>query len=147
MRRISCPERDDWQSTAAAMGFHVHTIGGERYWDESAYYAFSLDEIERDIEAPTAEIEAMCRELVSDDRYLRLLKIPEPFWTHIAASWKRAIQASMAVLISLSTERHGRNCWNTMPIHRHRCSKQRFPMDMARTGHRTADHTNPRRSI
>lgn len=93
MQRISCPERDDWQSTAAAMGFHFHTIDGERYWDESAYYAFSLDEIERNIEAPTAEIEAMCRELVgravSDDRYLRLLKIPEPFWTYNAASWKR----------------------------------------------------------
>ncbi len=93
MQRISCPQRDDWQSTAAAMGFHFHTIDGERYWDESAYYAFSLDEIERDIEAPSAEIEAMCRELVSrtisDDRYLRLLKIPEPFWTYVAASWKR----------------------------------------------------------
>jgi glutathionylspermidine synthase len=93
MRRIACPERDDWQTTATTMGFTFHTIDGERYWDERAYYAFSLDEIERDIEAPTAEIEAMCRELVSravdDDRYLRLLKIPEQFWTFIAASWKR----------------------------------------------------------
>jgi glutathionylspermidine synthase len=93
MQRIVCPERDDWQSTAATMGFTFHTVDGQRYWDESAYYAFSLDEIERDIEAPTAEIEAMCRELVSravdDDRYLRLLKIPESFWTYIAASWKR----------------------------------------------------------
>jgi glutathionylspermidine synthase len=94
MQRITCPERDDWQSTATTMGFTFHTIDGERYWDESAYYAFPLDEIERNIEAPTAEIEAMCRELVSsavdDDRYLRLLKIPESFWTYIAASWKRA---------------------------------------------------------
>ena len=93
MQRIACPERDDWQSTATTMGFTFHTVDGQRYWDESAYYAFSLDEIERGIEAPTAEIEAMCRELVSravdDDRYLRLLKIPESFWTYIAASWKR----------------------------------------------------------
>jgi len=93
MRRIACPERDDWKATAIAMGFTFHTLAGERYWDERAYYAFSLDEIERSIEAPTAEIDAMCRELVSravdDERYLRLLKIPEPFWTYIAASWKR----------------------------------------------------------
>lgn len=93
MRRITCPERSDWQATAAAMGFTFHTLAGERYWDESAYYALSLDEIERSIEGPTAEIEAMCRELVcrviADDRYLRLLKIPEQFWTYIAASWKR----------------------------------------------------------
>ena len=93
MRRIVCPERDDWQTTARAMGFTFHTMNGERYWDERAYYAFSLDEIERQIEGPTADIEAMCRELVSravdDDRYLRLLKIPEAYWTYIAASWKR----------------------------------------------------------
>lgn len=93
MRRILCPERNDWQATARAMGFTFHTLNGERYWDERAYYAFSLEEIERGIEGPTAEIEAMCRELVNravdDDRYLRLLKIPEAYWTYIAASWKR----------------------------------------------------------
>lgn len=52
MRRIVCPERDDWQATAVAMGFTFHTLSGERYWDESAYYAFSLEEIERGIEGP-----------------------------------------------------------------------------------------------
>ena len=29
-----------------------HTIDGERYWDERAYYAFTLEQIEREIEAP-----------------------------------------------------------------------------------------------
>jgi glutathionylspermidine synthase len=36
----------------------------------------------------------MCRELVSravkDERYLRLLKIPQAYWTFIAASWQRS---------------------------------------------------------
>jgi glutathionylspermidine synthase len=93
MRRIVCAERDDWQATAAATGFDFHSEGGQRYWDERAYYAFSLDEIERRIEAPTGEINAMCLELVAravgDERLLRLLKIPEAFWTLIAASWQR----------------------------------------------------------
>ena len=93
MQRIACPERADWQETAAATGFAFHTLDGDRYWDESAYYAFSLAEIEREIEGTTAEIDAMCTELVGravdDERYLRLLKIPEAFWTLIAASWKR----------------------------------------------------------
>ena len=93
MRRIVCAERDDWQATAAATGFDFHSEGGQRYWDERAYYAFSLDEIERQIEAPTGEINAMCLELVAravgDERLLRLLKIPEAFWTLIAASWQR----------------------------------------------------------
>ncbi|MDR6303868.1 glutathionylspermidine synthase [Nitrobacter vulgaris] len=56
MQRIACPERDDWQSTAENAGFAFHTLDGARYWDERAYYAFTLDEIEQQIEAPTGEI-------------------------------------------------------------------------------------------
>ena len=74
-------------------GFDFHTIDGERYWDERAYYAFTLDEIERQIEAPTGEIDAMCLELVGravdDERDLRRLKIPEAFWPLIRESWHR----------------------------------------------------------
>ena len=93
MRRIVCPERDDWQATAESAGFDFHTIGGERYWDERAYYAFTLDQIERLIEAPTAEIDAMCLELagraVDDENDLRRLKIPQTFWPLISESWHR----------------------------------------------------------
>ena len=93
MQRIPCPERDDWRATAESMGFSFHTIGGERYWDERAYYAFTLNEIERRFETPTAEIEAMCLELVgravNDEKYLRRLKIPEAFWPLISESWRR----------------------------------------------------------
>jgi glutathionylspermidine synthase len=93
MQRVSCDERDDWRDTAAKVGFDFHTIGGQPYWDETAYYAFALDEIEGGVETPTGELDAMCRELVSravdDERMLRLLRIPERFWTYIAASWKR----------------------------------------------------------
>jgi glutathionylspermidine synthase len=93
MRRIACPERDDWRATAETCGFDFHTIDGERYWDERAYYAFTLDEIERQIEGPTGEIDAMCLELVgraiADEKYLRALKIPEACWPLIRDSWHR----------------------------------------------------------
>lgn len=93
MQRIACPERDDWRQTAEACGFDFHTIDGERYWDERAYYAFTLEEIERQIEAPTAEIDAMCLELIGrairDERHLRRLQIPEAHWPLIAESWQR----------------------------------------------------------
>src|SRR5580692_5317248 len=76
MRRIDCPERDDW-----------------RYWDERGYYAFTLQEIEEEIEDPSGEIDAMCLELVGravrDERDLRRLKIPEAFWQLIRESWQR----------------------------------------------------------
>jgi len=93
MQRIVCPERDDWRVTAERTGFDFHTLNGERYWDERAYYAFTLDEIERRIEAPTGEIDAMCLELVGraigDEKYLRRLKIPEAFWPLLSESWHR----------------------------------------------------------
>jgi len=91
MQRITCPERDDWRATAESAGFDFHTIDGERYWDERAYYAFTLEEIEHQIEAPTGEIDAMCLELVGkaigDEEYLRRLKIPETYWPLISDSW------------------------------------------------------------
>lgn len=93
MLRISCEERPDWRQEAERVGFVFHTTSGERYWDERAYYAFTLEQIERDIEAPSAELEAMCRELVdrtvADDRLLRILEIPERYWNFVATSWKR----------------------------------------------------------
>jgi|SRR6185437_5958198 len=93
MQRIICPERDDWQKTADACGFDFHTIDGARYWDERGYYAFTLEEIEAKIEAPTGEIDAMCLELVGrtidNEEYLKRLKIPEAFWPLISESWER----------------------------------------------------------
>ena len=93
MQRIECPERDDWQATAEADGFDFHTLDGERYWDERAYYAFSLDEIERQIEGPTGELHEMCLALVhsvvDDERLLQRLKIPAACWPLITESWQR----------------------------------------------------------
>lgn len=93
MQRIACQERADWRDKAARLGFAYHTPDGAPYWDESAYYAFSLAEIEDGIETPSATLDGMCRELVAravdDERLLRRLAIPEKYWTFIAASWKR----------------------------------------------------------
>jgi glutathionylspermidine synthase len=93
MKRIACPERDDWRVTAIDCGFDFCEIDGERYWDERAYYAFTLKEIEVDIEDATAEIEAMCLELVEraldDESILARLKIPEAFWPLLSESWQR----------------------------------------------------------
>ena len=93
MRRISCDERADWRETAERVGFVFHTIDGERYWDESAYYGFTLKQIERDLEAPTAELEGMCRDLVTralaDEAMMRQLAIPPRYWNWLATSFKR----------------------------------------------------------
>jgi glutathionylspermidine synthase len=110
MQRIACPERDDWQQTAEACGFDFHTIDGERYWDERGYYAFTLEEIEERIEAPTDEIDAMCLELagraVDDEQILNRLKIPQTFWALISASWHRD-EPSLYGRLDLFFDGHG----------------------------------------
>jgi glutathionylspermidine synthase len=92
MRRIAMRERSDWRATAERCGFRFHTIDGERYWDETACYAFTLAQIEDDIEAPTAELHAMALDLVADviasEGLMRRLAIPEPFRDWIADSWR-----------------------------------------------------------
>src|SRR3954451_20756669 len=65
MQRIPVDERSNWRERAEQSGFVFHTVNGERYWDESAYYAFSLKEVEDDLEAATAALDAMCGELVA----------------------------------------------------------------------------------
>src|SRR6185437_12835698 len=83
MRRVACAERADWRAKAAACGFGFHTIDDAPYWDETAYYAFSLREIERDIEAPTEELHAMALDMVGrvvgSERDMERLAIPEGF--------------------------------------------------------------------
>jgi len=93
VQRIPIVERADWRERAAQEGFLFHSLDGQPYWDETAYYAFTLKEIEDDLEGPTATVEAMCRELVAraitDEQTLKRLGIPQRFWNFIAASWKR----------------------------------------------------------
>ena len=129
MQRIVCPERDDWRTTAELIGFDFHTLNGERYWDERAYYAFTLDEIERRIEAPTGEIDAMCLELVgramSDEKYLRRLKLPEAFCRCCPRAGTATMPASTAASTSAMTAGARRNFWSTTRIRRPRSSKRR----------------------
>lgn len=94
MERQKIAERPHWRRQAEALGFGFHTMYGEPYWDETACWRFTLDEIERDIEAPTSELDAMARELVDrvvkDERLLARLAIPKPHWDLARRSWAEA---------------------------------------------------------
>ena len=91
MKRVPIQERPDWQDQADRLGFRFHTIDGERYWDERAYYAFTLRQIERDIEEPTRELHDMAMHLVDEavrsEELLQRLHIPRPYWEWIRDSW------------------------------------------------------------
>mgnify|MGYP000879448230 CR=1 FL=1 len=91
MRRVASTPRPDFAQRAAEIGFAFAEIDGETYWDESARYEFTLREIEDDLEAPTEELGALCRDVVGkcvrDETILRRLAIPEHAWGLIADSW------------------------------------------------------------
>ncbi len=91
MKRISLDERDDWKAQAEELGFHYHTIDDAPYWDETACYRFSLQQIEDDIEDPSEAIEGLCFEVVeravNSEEVMSKLAIPEDFWDYIRTSW------------------------------------------------------------
>jgi glutathionylspermidine synthase len=91
LRRIKLAERKDWKATAQAQGFTFHHTGGRRYWDERAYYAFTLEQVEDGIEAPAAALHQMCLDLVAEvvksERLMEKLAIPEASRDYVAASW------------------------------------------------------------
>ncbi|MGF1641627.1 MAG: glutathionylspermidine synthase family protein [Rhodospirillales bacterium] len=110
MQRIAVTPRDGWRQTAAEHGFRFHTIDDAPYWDESACYRFTLDEIETALEAPVEDLEEMCFAVVEraagDEAILRRLAIPEAFWDAVATSWRRR-DRNLYGRIDFSFDGHG----------------------------------------
>lgn len=67
MERKKIQPRQNWQQRLENYGFEYHSLSSEEnpisYWNESVYYEFSEEEINR-IEFATAQLEAMCLQLV-----------------------------------------------------------------------------------
>ncbi|VUD58629.1 Putative acid--amine ligase YgiC [Thalassocella blandensis] len=91
MIRLPIEERANWEQKAREYGFKFHTMYGEKYWDESAYYQFTLAQIEEGLEKPTEEIHQMCLHLVdrvvADEVLMRKFRLPEAQWDFIRSSW------------------------------------------------------------
>ncbi|MGO4405425.1 glutathionylspermidine synthase family protein [Bosea sp. RAF48] len=92
MRRVPLAPRPGWTEQVERLGFAFHTIDGETYWDETATYAFTIEEIERDIEAPTEAIEQLCfafiEKALGSEEILTRLAIPAEHWDYIRKSWQ-----------------------------------------------------------
>lgn len=93
MIRMPVRERINWPQLAEQYGFSFHTMYGEKYWDESAYYQFTLQQIEEDLEKPSEELHQMCLhvvdKVVNDEALLKLCQIPEQHWHFVRDSWLR----------------------------------------------------------
>jgi glutathionylspermidine synthase len=96
MKRVFSTERTDLDKIAKENGFEFHVIDGEKYWDESVRYEFTLQQIETDIEDPTNELHMMCLSLVDEivrsEELLTKLGIPKNQWDYVNRSWFNAEQ-------------------------------------------------------
>lgn len=91
MRRVALAPRPDQRAHAAKLGFAFAEIAGEPYWDETACYAFTADEIDT-LEAATAELDLRCLEAVAHAVTHDLngpLGIPDAAWSIVKSSWQR----------------------------------------------------------
>ncbi|PPC62828.1 hypothetical protein C1Y41_10540 [Pantoea sp. ICBG 1758] len=90
MQRIAISERPDWRAKATEYGFQFHTMYGEPYWCEEAYYQFTLAQVET-LESVTAELHQMClqavEKVVNSDALLTRFCIPKHTWEFVRESW------------------------------------------------------------
>ena len=92
MQRIFVTERPDLARAAAEHSFEYRAGEGIPYWDETAYYRFTMRQIEDELGGPAEEIENMCfgvvERAVNDEAVLRRIGIAEPYWDYVADSWR-----------------------------------------------------------
>ncbi len=90
MERIAISERPGWREKATEFGFRFHTMHGEPYWCEDAYYQFTLAQIEH-LEDVTAELHQMClqvvEKVVNSEALLTKFRIPKHTWDFVRDSW------------------------------------------------------------
>jgi glutathionylspermidine synthase len=89
VQRGTVAPRPDWQQKVESLGLIWHSVDGQPYWDESAFYSFTLAEITQ-IETATSELYGMFLEAgqhVLDKGLLGQFGIPEFCWKPIADAW------------------------------------------------------------
>ena len=79
-RKTIAVPRKNWTSEMESVGFTYHTINGEKYWTEDAYYEFTAAQVEK-IESVTRELSDMCfaavQYVIDNNLYARLKLSPE----------------------------------------------------------------------
>ena len=118
MRRYKLDPRPDWKRSVERIGLTYHTLDdGSPYWDESAYWEFSADEIDR-LEAATAEIQRLALaagDAILDRNLLDRMHIPQEAAAYIRETWQSEPPALYGRL-DLAFDGARSSCSNTTPI-------------------------------
>ncbi len=91
MERLPLNPRPGWVAEAETLGFTYHTHEQGPYWDESAYYAFSVAEVDA-LEAAGNTLHELClaaAQVVIDRGWWSRLGVPAQAVPAILASWER----------------------------------------------------------
>ncbi len=91
MKRIESAVREEWRKKVELVGMDYHTIDGDVYWDESAYYEFTTDEVDT-LESATEELHGMCMQAVGHvikNDLFDTLRIPEAFRHMVTMSYEK----------------------------------------------------------
>lgn len=89
MLRVDIEPRHNWQQKVEALGLIWHTVNGVPYWNESAYYSFTSDQIAM-IENATNECYRLfleAGEYVIENKLLGKFGIPEHYHHYIETMW------------------------------------------------------------
>ena len=89
MNRVPINARNQWQLAVEKLGFGFHTTDVP-YWDETAYYEFTMDEVLQ-IEKATAALWDLCLgavQHVMDNNLYRLFSIPDWMIPYIEKTWQ-----------------------------------------------------------
>lgn len=109
MERKTITERPNWRAKAQEYGFNFHTMYGEPYWSEEAYYQFSAEEVDK-LETVTAELHQMCLQVVekvlASDALMEKFRIPRHTWGFVRQSWQNQ-QPSLYSRLDLAWDGRG----------------------------------------
>ncbi len=89
MRRVQKPVRADWRSKVERDGLTYHSVDGVPYWDESAYYEFTPQQVD-DLELVTNNLHDLCLDAVQhviDNELYDQMAIPSEIVPLIVKSW------------------------------------------------------------
>src|SRR5437870_2375290 len=91
MRRIAIAPRPRWQELVEAKGLHYHSLDDQPYWNESAYYSFTSQEIDC-LEQATFALDKMCLQAVEHivkEGLFEIFALPPAHADLVARSWER----------------------------------------------------------
>lgn len=127
MERVSITERPDWREKATEYGFNFHTMYGEPYWCEDAYYKLTLAQVEK-LEDVTAELHQMClkvvEKVIDSDELMTKFRIQSTHGALSVSHGKRISLRSTLASIWHGTAWASLSFWKTTRIRQPLCTRR-----------------------